>query len=365
MTGLADTPEAAQRIAYRSGVPPASRSNRTVHNPDLPSVHLALSFNATKADTLVTLNISNFADTEMADFTIDLQGATLNPQDVPTVVPANSFALASWQLHPSPDSACALTPLTMTLTHTDPSTTQVKTISIVGTPPGPIITSDQSLPYVFNVSSASPSNATFHSLNCAEDNSTLYAIRAGGRGVHPPFDDFSALYLPNAFGSAGNITVSVRHIDTVTPGAFAGLVLRNQLGLNTNGTNNFTGYAAVVFDAQGRVGFGYDGGYKRVLNEWRYVENVASLSSGVLDKPVWLRLGVQGVTVTGYVSRDEGQTWEIIGDRGFVMQSHWAFSHGGMIAGSGGGWRMGTAVFGDFEVGGKEVKAPSKGKDEL
>lgn len=85
----------AKRTAYRAGVPPRDRASRTNYAPDLPNAHLDLSFNATDSGTLVILNISNFDDVELTSLTLQATGAALEEANIPTSIPANSFALAT------------------------------------------------------------------------------------------------------------------------------------------------------------------------------------------------------------------------------------------------------------------------------
>jgi hypothetical protein len=337
VTGLDDVPSEAQRVAFRAGLPPSSRSSRTVFNPANPNARLDLHFDSTDTGTTITLNISNFDDAPLTDLSITAN-TSLTPESIPDTIPPNFYALAIYELPSS--SSCALTPLTFAIS--SPSFSPIPQLTITGTPPGPPLPPYSTLP--LNTSTTTPSNATY-----GHPCPNTYTIRTGGRGLHQSFDDLSSIWLHEAIGSTANASVRVRHIDAVTEGSFAGLVLKNQLQLNSNGTNNETGYAAVIVDVKGDVSFAYDSGYYRRLDTWFTEPGLVRWDEGAT---VMLRLGVQGVTISGFYSLDDGQSWVRIGERGFVMQSHWAFSDVGMFAGSGGGWREGTAVFEGFEVAG-------------
>ncbi|KAF2740085.1 pectin lyase-like protein [Polyplosphaeria fusca] len=287
---LEDTSVQAQRVAYRSGVSPRARKGRTTHNPNIPNAHLYLTFNTTGSSTTVTLNISNFEDADLVGLHLEtntLTGATLDAREIPQTVPANSYALAIWTL----SSTHTFDPITASLSYTSPSTSQTSNLSITGTPPGRPLTNS---PLNLNASSTSPPPATYGQLS-----NNTFGIRAGGRGLRPPYDDMTTVYCPKSVGSAANVSAQVLHIDPITPSSFAGVILRNNLAATVNGTNTATGYAAVVV-TRGGVAFGYDSGYKRVLDHWEEVENV--------ELPVWVRLEVRGVTISGFYSKD-GETW--------------------------------------------------------
>lgn len=120
---VASTSVLSQRVAYRAGIPPGKRAGRPVSNQDdLADAYISLSF----SDGNVRVNVTNFDDVDLTDVTFDVsaQGGELTPDEVPMSIPADSFAVATYEFsgseQPSFDASA---------TYTNPRTGWTRTIS--------------------------------------------------------------------------------------------------------------------------------------------------------------------------------------------------------------------------------------------
>jgi hypothetical protein len=271
----------------------------------------------------VIANISNFDDSTFSHVSFSAAvsgGYTLKAAAIPTSIPADGFALASWTIR---GSSCAPPTVTISMTYTNGRTGVINTDSIQGTAPG------NPLPQ-----SALSTSSTWAAAFGQSCNSTL-GIRTGGRDIGNPYDDLAAIYQSSALGSNGVVTAQVLSLDPADPFSKAGVVVRNSLA--ANGTVTFArGYAAVVVTPGNGVLFEWDVNGTGILGGNSTVAGVTA--------PVGLRIAVQGSSYSGYYSSNNGSSWTQIGSA--VTFSSNATSHdAGVVATSHLGFNNATAVF--------------------
>lgn len=309
---------AAQRTAYRAGILPADRLNRPVSNPALHDATLVLTFPASVGG-LVVLNITNFDDVALTDVDIAMSlgtdGYTLSPVSVPTVVSADGFAIATYNL----TGSAQLPPeISVSVDYTNPRLGKTSNLKVSGTMPGMHALTEPKY-----VTSATWSPATFGQTG------EVWGIRTSGRDISNKTDDWAAIYDPSAaITSNGSIAVKVLSLNAPDPEAVAGVVVRNSLSVNESGVSDQAGYAAVFVLGGGGVVFRWDSDGNGRLDSQTMVANVTA--------PVCLQLAVRDKEYTAMYAQDCSD-WKQIGasitldsradksDVGLLVNSHAGF----------------------------------------
>lgn len=93
--GISDISATGQKIAWRAGIPPGERADRTVSNDrSLADAYLEI----TVEEANVALNISNFDDVDLTNLVFDVKADGVSAVDEPTVVPADESVLALYKV---------------------------------------------------------------------------------------------------------------------------------------------------------------------------------------------------------------------------------------------------------------------------
>jgi len=313
-----------QRRAYRAGVLPGRRGSRPVSNPSLPDGYLNLDF----TPGVIYVNVSNYDDVDYTSvkftMTVSTDGYTLRAVNIPSSVPANSYAVATYRVS---GSTCTPPTISTSVTYTNPRTGNTASLSTTGTMPG---VSAAGLVTSMLTSSTWPGSS--FGQTCG----SVLGIRASGRDIANPYDDWASVYKPSAIGISGNISAKVLSLDATSPSSKAGVVARNSLLVNA--TREFTsspGYAAVFVTPASGVIFAYDSN-----GDGRLDTNVTV--AGV-KAPVCLSLSINGTIFSGYYATDCA-SWMQIGAAATIT-SRGTSSDAGVLVSSHGGYRNATGLF--------------------
>lgn len=123
---VASTSAIGQKVAYRAGVLPGKRAGRPVTNQNtLADAYISLSSSGGN----VRVNVTNFDDVSFTNvkFTMSASNGALTASDVPTSIPANSFAIATYKFSGSGTPA-----VSASATYTNPRAGWTRTISKTG-----------------------------------------------------------------------------------------------------------------------------------------------------------------------------------------------------------------------------------------
>lgn len=322
--GLQNTPENAQRVAYRAGIFPANRGSRPVSNPALIDTYLGLAFPTTLPGNIV-VTMSNFDDEAFTavSYTATVNnGYTLEAAQNPSSILGNSIASLSWKIA---GSTCEPADFAFAATYTNSRTGVTRTVSISGTMPG-VLPLDNAL-------QSSYTWPTQWGEICG-----IYSIRTSGRdifyGIYPN-DDFGALYKTAAIGSQGSVTAYVRSLEDIDPWSKAGVVVRNSLANAGSIDDTSLGYATVLITPGNGVSFQYDANGDGFIDTYPLIEGIVA--------PIWVRLNVSGNDFSGFYSSD-GETWVQIGGTA-TLNTRRSTSDAGIIADTHAGFLNGTARF--------------------
>lgn len=287
-------------------------------NPALHDATLTLIFPASVGG-LVVLNMTNFDDVALTDLDVAISlgtdGYTLSPVSVPTVIPADGFALATYNL----TGSAQLPPkISASVDYTNPRLAKTNTLKVSGTMAGVHALTEPKY-----ATSAAWSPATFGQTG------EVLGIRTSGRDISNKTDDWAAIHDPSAsITSNGSIAVKVLSLDAPEPEAVAGVVIRNSLSLNESGVSDQAGYAAVFLLGGGGVVFRWDSDGNGRLDSQATVADVTA--------PVCLQLAVRDKTYTAMYTQDCSD-WRQIGasitlnsradslDVGLLVNSHAGF----------------------------------------
>lgn len=328
--GLADVTAEGHRVAYRAGIDPGKRASRYVSNdPAVPDAFLALSFPA-DASGSVAATLWNFDDADMTDiqlFATASDGADIVSNSEPSTVAADSHDQASYQVT---SSTCGPVFIAIEATYTNTRTGRIGAILANASLPG------QSTPKSsYSISSTWPAS---YGQTC----DTL-GIHTGGRNINGSYDDWAAIYQESIIGSTGSVSARILSIDPANATSKAGVVVRdslvNESPVDDSSHVNATGYAAVFATASQQVVFAWDIDGNGYLNRSSSVDDVGL--------PVWVRVQTDAQTAAGSFSKD-GQQWTQIG-RSVKIPRNASRSDAGVLANSGGGFDLGTAIFADLQ----------------
>ncbi|CBX93394.1 hypothetical protein IAQ61_009087 [Plenodomus lingam] len=313
---------AAARIAYRSGIEPSKRAGRSIsHSVSLADGALSLEFLTGNGD--VVLNLFNFDDAEFTGVQISV-GSEFTAENVPTAVPANGVASATYKLA---GSSCTPPRFSATVRYTNSRTGAAGSLEVSGTMPG----SSPTLNSTYVASSTWP--ATFGQ-SC-----DVIGIRTAGRDAFDPYDEWAAVYRPASITGDGSITARVLSVDIVDPWTKAGIVMRNNLTANNGQPSTAAGYAAVFLTGSNGVSFQWDANGNGQLDGWSVVADIVA--------PVCLRLNVTGQSFSGYYAND-CTNWRQIGSAA-TASGRGSSSDAGLLVSSHASFVNATALF-SFEV---------------
>ena len=251
-------------------------------------------------------------------------GYTLTAVNIPSSIPANSYAIATYSVS---GSACSPPTISATVSYTNFRTGNTASFSAAGTMPG---VSAAGLVTSMLTSSTWPGSS--FGQTCG----SVLGIRTSGRDIASPYDDWASIYKPSAIGTSGNVSAKVLSLDPTSPSSKAGIVVRNSLLVNaTLGFTSSPGYAGVFVTPASGVIFAYDSN-----GDGRLDTNVTV--AGVVA-PVCLSLSVNGSLFSGYYSTD-CIAWTQIGAP-VAIASRGSPSDAGILVSSNGGFRNATGLF--------------------
>lgn len=328
--GLADVTVEGRRVAYRAGIAPGKRGGRNVSNdPSVSDAFLALSFPFDAAES-VTATLWNFDDADMTDIELSAtvsDGAAITSNSDVSTISADSHGQASYQVT---SADCAPVFIAIEATYTNTRIGEMGSVSANATLPG-----RKPLKSSYSMSSTWP--ATY-----GQTCDTL-GVRTGGRNINGSYDDWAAIFKESILGSKGSVSAKILDIDPVNATSKAGVVMRDSLindsPVDDSSHVNATGYAAVFATASQQVVFAWDTDGNGYLNRSSSVSDVTL--------PVWLRVQVDGHAASGFYSKD-GQEWMQIGG-GVEIPRNASRSDAGVLANSGRGFDLGTAIFADLQ----------------
>lgn len=127
------------------------------------------------------------------------------------------------------------------------------------------------------------------------------AVEGAGADLWGATNEFGTVYRPAAFGSSSNATVRVTSQDTTGGWARAGLIVRNDLSENGNGS---AGYVNLAVTPSNGCALSWDSDGNGTFDSIELAAGVAA--------PVHLRLTRSGDTYTGECSPD-GVSWTEVG----------------------------------------------------
>lgn len=339
------------RVAYRAGIPPAHRDARTnpLSNPDIPDGHIALDFSESLEDGKIVVNLTNFDDKDFKDVSWKVtisDGYEIVAEEEPSTVDADALAQAVYTTSPSGEDNNGLPPtISVEVTYVNSRTGSSVTLSEAGTQPG-----------TSPLRRCSGSDNSTHQFKRSASwdvqppvigkTGSLFGIRAGGRGLARPYDDWASLYVKEGIdGSQNSSSVTVKLLsldlnDETSPEA--GIMIR---GNAAGGNTTFEApYAALLFHGgDNSLSFKY-----------------ASTGNGRLDKvvgsvnnvelPLCLRISVDGDEASASFAKGRDcEDWEELD--GEASLGSFESLDAGSIVGSGGGFRQSTGVFEGFSIG--------------
>jgi hypothetical protein len=351
VTNQAQISVQGHRVAYRAGVLPAHRDARTnpLSNPDLPDGYVALDFSESLKDGKVVVNLTNFDDEDFKDVSWKVtvsEGYDIVVEEEPSTVEADSLAQAVYTTSTSGGKTDGLPPtISVQVTYVNSRTGLSVTLSEVGTQPGTSSlrrcsgSGNRTLQFKRSASwDVQPS--------VIGKTGSLFGIRAGGRGLSRPYDDWTSLHVEGGIdGSQNSSSVTVKLLsldvsDETSPEA--GIMIRSNAA---GGNTTFKApYAALLFHGgDNSLSFKYastgNGRLDKIVSS---VENV--------ELPLCLRISVDGDKAgASYAKGRECEDWEELdGEAGL---GSFESLDAGSIVGSGGGFRQSTGVFGGFSIG--------------
>jgi regulation of enolase protein 1 (concanavalin A-like superfamily) len=162
-----------------------------------------------------------------------------------------------------------------------------------------------------------------------------YTISAAGADVWGSTDQYGAVYVPAAAGTASTATVEVDSQSDTAPWAKAGLMIRDSIA----GAGSSPGYAILALTPGNGVTFQWDNDSSGGLN--------ALTSVTVPGAPVWLRLARSSNSLTAYYSTN-GSTWTSIATE--TLTGAQPAEDAGMFADSDEAGVQGQAVFSGFST---------------
>lgn len=133
------------------------------------------------------------------------------------------------------------------------------------------------------------------------DTYALWEAGADMWGVGQHDDQYASIYAPNSFGDGSTMTATVTSQDAVNQWTESGLVLRNDLTVPFSAG----GYLALLVTPSQSVLLSSDANNDGLLD-------TNSIKTGI-KAPVTLKLARVGTNVTGSYSKDNGQTWTVVG----------------------------------------------------
>ncbi|KAK2757732.1 hypothetical protein FQN54_004701 [Arachnomyces sp. PD_36] len=326
VTSLSQTSVAAQRVAYRAGISPANRQDRSVSNEEVPDGHVALDFlmNYDNHST-VLVNFTNFDDVAYtaADFEVTVSdGYELKAIDKPSTIAADSTDQAIYEVAGGCIS-CLPPTIAVEVSYINPRTGSANTLSTTGTMPGTsLINEDSEL-----IPSSSWEPAAFGATG------DVLGIRVGGRGIEIPYDDWAGLYVSGASEVAARL-VSLDTMDSPTRG---GVVVRGDMA--GDNTTYIPPYAGLFVTADNTAVFQYASGEDGIDT------TVASIPD--VSLPVCLRIAVVDNSAAAYYSKSEDCS-EWTGLEGVVDLGFHEELDAGIVVSSGGGFREATGLFSQF-----------------
>jgi len=304
-----------QKTAYRAGVLPGRRAGRPVSNPALADAYIAVIFPSNIATDLIRVNITNFDDVPLTAVSFQTSISSnyaLTPVSVPQSIPANSFAIATWQIT---GNTCTAPVFAVNVTYTNSRLSKQGSLRSNTTLPGTVTgattqgwTTSSSWPALFG--------ATCHTVG----------ISTSGRDLWKPYDDWGAIYTPALISTSGHFSVYVNSQDSIgDPWTRSGVVVRNSLASNTRST----GYATLLVTPGQGVVFSWDSSGDGITDSMTTTPGIRA--------PLFLKLTVNGSAVVGAYSYDE-VTWKQAGnatlyaraatlDAGMIHTSHTAFTN--------------------------------------
>jgi hypothetical protein len=343
---------AGHRVAYRAGILPAHRDARLnpLSNPDLPDGYIALDFSASLDEGIVVVNLTNFDDSEFTDvsWTVSIsEGYDVSAEEEPSTVEADSTAQAVYAVSAQDSGGNNLPPtISVEVTYVNSRTGSSSTRSETGTQPG-----------ISRLPRCNGRNSTYSFKRSASWDvqpsvvgtaGSLFGIRAGGRGLSRPYDDWASLYVEEALdGSQNSSSVTVKLVsldvsDEMSPEA--GVMIRSNAA---GGNTTFQGpYAALLFHGgEEKLAF------KRAATGNGRLDTIID-SVNDLKLPLCLRLKIDGdgsEVTAEYAPGQDCDNWEDL-EGTMSLGSHDGLD-AGVIVGSGGGFRQSTGVFGGFAIG--------------
>jgi len=114
---------AGMRVAYRAGVLPGGRTGRPVSNdPSLRDGNL----DVTSSNGQISVQLSNFDDVDFTSVAFSVTGGSLTAGSVPTSVPANGAAAATYKYSGTKPS------VQVSVRYTNPRTGKTSTLTASG-----------------------------------------------------------------------------------------------------------------------------------------------------------------------------------------------------------------------------------------
>ncbi|KYG44356.1 hypothetical protein M433DRAFT_135628 [Acidomyces richmondensis BFW] len=261
-----------------------------VTNPPVSERYAALIFPELQGEVL-EVDVWNFDDMDYID--VSFKSSIGHAKNSPSTIPADGHILVNWQL---PPLRCKQLEIEVTIKYTNSRTGDVKSNTVSGNMPGL-----KPLDELWSTSSTWPA--------------TLGT-----------YDDWAVIYKALAIGSDGSVSANVISIDGISPHSSAGVAIRDsfQSDSPSNDANhvNSTGYAAVF---------------------------ITTLTALATILPTELRLNVSYATFSGSYCSPNDSSWVQIGSAVQIPRKA-SNSDAGMIANSHGGYRSGTAIFGDIAI---------------
>ncbi len=327
-------PLAAQQVMYEAGIEPALRTKAdTQPAPGGLALSAAASTVSSGGSTVVTATVQDFSAQKLTDVALGLTvpaGWTATALSKPLRnIPGGGSTVMAWRVYAPATATAPMDNATFTLaaSYRSSGTRYSGSMSATVAEAGALTSfkSYGSVPSVFGQAGAD------------------YAILTGGNdiwgagGEH--YDEYGAIYSPQAAGANSTLTVKVTSQQAVDPWSKAGLVIRDDL----TKPGVAQGYAVLVVTPSNGVSLQWEDAATP-----GYLDQYAISANTSVKAPIWLRMVRNGSQVTAYYSTDDA-TWIQVGPTVTVAGAA-AAEDAGMIATAHSPTAQGEADFSGFTV---------------